>query len=146
MPQNQSQVSSRQSQEISSQKPNHIYERHLTLKERGFPLWIPQTNQNLDLDYRRKGVCIGDVGIITHSGAFSFLFNICLPRNHKTNPPILPEHFVQISPPIEARDTEKFDVFTNGSHLASASVKISQSGSAISCVRIHPYFCELITL
>ena len=135
MPQNQSQVSS-QSQEISSQKPNDIYERHLTLKERGFPLWIPDPNQNLYIDYRRTGVRIGDVGIITHSGAFSFLFNICLPHNHPVNPRMLPEHFAPISPPIEASDIEKFRAFKNGSHLASASVKISQRGSAISYVRI----------
>ena len=131
MPQNQSQVSP-QSHEISSQKPNDIYERHLALKERGFPLWIPDPDQNLHLDYRRTGVRIGDVGIITEFGAFFFLFNICLPRDHPVNPRMLPEHFAPISPPIEASDIGKFGVFKNGSHLASASVKISQSGSAIS--------------
>ena len=135
MPQNQSQVSS-PSQEIPSQKPNEIYERHLTLKGRGFPLWIPDPNHNLHLDYRRTGVRIGDVGIITDSGAFSFLFNICLPQNDPLNPRMLPEHFTPISPPILPSDIEKFRVFKNGSHLASASVKISQSGSAISCVQI----------
>ena len=133
MQQNQFRVSS-QSQEISSQKPNDIYERHLTLKERGFPLWIPDPDQNLHLDYRRTGVRIGDVGIITDSGAFSFLFNICLPHNDPVNPRMLPEHFAPISPPIEASDIGKFGVFKNGSHLASASVKIKQRGSSISCV------------
>src|SRR5882762_7675822 len=103
MPQNQSHVSS-QSQDISSQKPNDIYERQLRLKERGFPLWIPDPDQNLHLDYRRTGVRIGDVGIITHSGAFSFLFNICLPHNDPVHPRMLPEHFAPISPPIEATD------------------------------------------
>jgi hypothetical protein len=131
MAQNQSQVSS----QSSSQKSNDIYERHFTLKERGFPLWIPEPNQVLHLDYRRTGVRIGDVGIITHSGAFSFLFNICLPHNDPVHPRMLPEDFAPISPPIEASDIEKFGVFKNGSHLASGSVKKSQSGSAISCVK-----------
>ena len=134
MPQNQSQVSS-QSQN-SSQKSNDIYERHLTLKERGFPLWVPEPNQVLHLNYRRTGVRIGDVGIITHSGAFSFLFNICLPHNDPVNPPKLPDHFSPISPPIEDTDIDKFGVFKNGSHLASSSVKRSQTDSTISCVRI----------
>jgi hypothetical protein len=50
---------------------------------------------------------------------------------------MLPKHFAPISPPIEATDVEKFVVFENGSHLTSASVKkISQTGGAISCVRI----------
>ena len=135
MQQNQFRVSS-QSQEISSQKPNDIYERHLTLKERGFPLWIPDPDQNLHLDCRRTGVRIGDVGIITKSGAFSFLFNICLPHNHPLNPRMLPENFAPISPPIEVSDIGKFRVFKNGSHVASSSVNITQRGSAISCVRI----------
>ena len=105
------------------------------MKGRGFPLWIPDPNRALPLNYRRTGVRIGDVGIITHSGAFSFLFNICLPHNDPVNPPVLPEHFAPISPPIEATDIENYIVFKNGSHLASASVKKrSQTGTSISCV------------
>ena len=147
MPKKKSQVSS-QSQEISSQKPKDIYERHLTLKERGFPLWIPDPDQNLHLDCRRTGVRIGDVGIITDSGAFFFLFNICLPHNDPVNPRMLPEHFAPISPPIEVRDIGKFRAFKKGSHLASASVKISQSSSVIPCVRmlIHIFVSWLRTL
>jgi hypothetical protein len=49
---------------------------------------------------------------------------------------MLPEHFAPISPPIEATDIENFMVFKNGDYLASASVKRSQTGTAISCVRI----------
>jgi hypothetical protein len=135
MRKNHSQVSS-QSQEISSPKSNDIYERHLKLKKRGFPLWIPDPNQALHLNYRRTGVRIGDVGIITDSGAFSFLFNICLPYNDQVQPRTLPEHFSPISPPIEASDIGKFRVFKNGNHITSDSVKISQNGGPISCVRI----------
>ena len=138
MPQNQSQPSP-QSQEFFPKKSSDIYERHLMLKGRGFPLWIPDPSQNLHLGYRRTGVRIGDVGIITHSGAFFFLFNICLPHDHPANPQMLPEHFAPISPPIKTSDIETFRVFKNGSHLASGSVKISQRGNAISCVRIFIY-------
>ena len=119
-----------------TQGSNEIYERHLKLKKRGFPLWIPDPNQVLHLDYRRTGVRIGDVGIITDSGGFSFLFNICLPHDHPVNPRILPEHFAPISPPIEATDIEKVKVFKNGSHLSSASIKRSPQNTAISCVSI----------
>jgi hypothetical protein len=49
---------------------------------------------------------------------------------------MLPEHFAPFSPPIEATDIDNVKVFKNGSHLASASVKRSQTGTAISCVRI----------
>jgi hypothetical protein len=109
------------------------------LKGRGFPLWIPDPNRVLPLNYRRTGVRIGDVGIITESGAFSFLFNICLPHNDPVNPQMLPENFAPISPPIQATDIENFKVFKNGDHLASASVRRSQAGTAISCVRLLIY-------
>jgi hypothetical protein len=99
-------------------------------------LWIPDPNQHLHLDYRRTGIRIGDVGIINHSGGFSFLFNICLPHDHPVNPPTLPEHFAPISPAIEATDIEKFVVFKNGDHLASASIKKSSQSTATSYVSI----------
>ena len=122
------------------QKSNDIYERNLILKGRGFPLWIPGPNRVLHRDYRRTGVRIGDVGIITHSGGFSFLFNICLPHDNPVNPPVLPENFTPISPPIEATDIEDFVDFKNGSHLASASIKISPQNPTISCVSISLFF------
>ncbi|KAF8799351.1 hypothetical protein BYT27DRAFT_7217739 [Phlegmacium glaucopus] len=123
---NQPQVSS-QSQEIPLQKSNDIYERHLTPKGRGFPLWIPEPNHHLDPGYRRTGIHIGDVGIITHSGAFSFLFNICLPHDDPVNPQILPERFAPILPPISPMDIEEFVAFKKGSHLTSASIEKSQT-------------------
>ena len=131
----QPQISS-QTQEILYQKSNDTYERHLISKGRGFPLWIPNPCQVPHPDYRRTGVRIGDVGIITESGGFSFLFNICLPHDDPVNPTILPRDYSPISPPIEATDIEKFVVFRKGDHLASASVNRSQSSVAISCVPI----------
>ena len=119
---------------IPTQISNDIYERHLILKNRGFPLWIPGPKRSLHLDYRRTGVRIGDVGIITPDGGFSFFFNICLPHDHPVNPRILPEHFAPISPPIEATDIDDLDVYTGYSHLASASSSLS---TAISCVSIY---------
>ena len=126
-----------QNEELPLQKSNDIYQRHLVQKDRGFPLWIPDTNRVLHLDYRRTGVRIGDVGIITHDGAFSFIFNICLPHDNPINPRMLPERFAPISPPIEATDIESFVVFKHGSHLASgASIKKSQTSPAVSWVSI----------
>ena len=134
-------------QTIFTQKSNDIYERHLILKGRGVPLWIPDPNQLLHRDYRRTGVRIGDVGIINPSGAFSFLFNICLPHDDPVNPRILPEHFAPISPPIEDTDIERVEEFVNDCHLASASIKRSPQSTAISCVSIYVFFfCELRVL
>ena len=108
------------------QRGNEIYERHLSLKGRGFPLWIPEPNNRLPLAYRRKGINIGDVGIITPSGGFSYLFNICVPRGDPLNPRALPEDFAPLSPPLDPIDIREFSEFKPGSHLASASIENSQ--------------------
>lgn len=122
MPQNHSQLSS-QRREVSSQKSKDIDERHLILKGQGFSSRILDPNPVLHLDYRRTGVRISDVGIITHSGVLFFLY-ICLPHNYPVNPRIVPEQFAPMSPPIDASDIDKSIAFKNGSHLASASIKI----------------------
>ncbi|KIM40895.1 hypothetical protein M413DRAFT_445667 [Hebeloma cylindrosporum] len=110
-------------------KSNEIYENHLLLKGRGFPLWIPEPNRRLPLAYRREGVNIGDVGTITQFGAFSFLFNICVPHDNPINPRVLPEDFVPISPRLESLDIAEYVVFKAGSHLASASIEHSTNKS-----------------
>jgi len=101
------------------------------LKGRGFPLWIPEPNKRLPLVYQRKGINIGDVGIITPAGAFSFLFNICVPSNNPINPRLLPEAFAPISPPLDPLDITEFDEFKPGSYLASASIENSKSESDV---------------
>jgi len=116
---------------VSPQKSNEIYEHHLWLKGRGFPLWIPEPNKRLPLVYRRKGINIGDVGIITPAGAFSFFFNICVPSNNPVNPRLLPEGFAPISPPLDTLDITEFDEFKPGSYLASASIENSKSESDV---------------
>ena len=110
---------------VQQARSNVIYQRHLEVKGYGFPLWIPPANQNLPIQYRRTGVRIGDVGIITPDGAFSFLFNICLPRDDPVNRS-LPEDFYPI---YEVPETENFPIFGHDSHLTSALVEKTQANS-----------------
>jgi hypothetical protein len=107
----------------SPQNSNIIYEQRLGLKKRGFPLWIPEPNRQLPMPYQRRGVDIGDVGIITPSGGFSFLFNICLPRDSPLNPDDLPEEFSPIHPPIRPADIREFLEFKPHSYLVSAAIE-----------------------
>jgi len=102
---------------------NEVYESLLEPKRRGYALWIPAPNKNLPLPYQRKGVEIGDIGIITPDGNFSFLFNICVPRDDPINPRSLPQDFVPIQPPIDPIDIRKLAVFQEGSYLASTSIE-----------------------
>ncbi|KAF9476418.1 hypothetical protein BDN70DRAFT_776591, partial [Pholiota conissans] len=104
-----------------------IYEQQLLLKKRGFPLWIPEPNKRLPMVYQRTGVAIGDVGTYTASGGFSFLFSICLPRDHPYQPDDLPEDFVPIDPPLASRDLREFSEFKVGTYLASETIKAVKS-------------------
>ena len=123
-----------------------MYERHLTLKGRGFPLWIPQPNMQLPIPYRAKGVCIGDVGIVTAFGGFDFLFNICRERDDPINPEELPDDFTPIHPPLNPIDVRKFREFSSRSYLASSSIVESQTGEQTSCAYISFLFFILLML
>ncbi|KAF8181543.1 hypothetical protein BJ912DRAFT_611355 [Pholiota molesta] len=107
----------------SPDNSNTIYERHLEKKKKGFPLWIPEPNRSLPMQYRRKGVNIGDVGIITPSGGFFFLFNICSPHDDPINPRRLPEGFSPVHPPIDAMDIREYSEFKPESYLTSTAIE-----------------------
>jgi len=77
------------------------------------------------------GIRIGDVGVITPDGGFSFLFNICAPRDDPINPRILPEDFSPLHPDV---DIMEFSRFKSGSYLASASIEKKESESNAKCV------------
>jgi len=111
------------------QKSNEIYDHHLWLKGRGFPLWIPEPNKRLPLTYRKRGINIGDVGVITPSGGFFFFFNICVPSDNPINPCRLPEGFAPIDSPIEFLDVSEFNEFKPGCYLSSGFIENSKSES-----------------
>jgi len=83
----------------------------------------------LPLPYRREGIRVGDVGIF-QSGAFDFLFNICVPASDPINPDVLPEGFTPIYPPLNPVDMRGFPQFGKDSYLASSSISKSGTGSS----------------
>ncbi|KDR78141.1 hypothetical protein GALMADRAFT_245167 [Galerina marginata CBS 339.88] len=113
-------------QNLIVQRSSDIYYRLIAVKGRGSPLWIPGSNQSLEIGYQRQGTGIGDVGIITVAGSFDFLFNIFLPPDHPYNPPELPENFTPF--PFSPLDVQKHREFDDDSYLSSASVKKSRTG------------------
>ena len=112
-------------------KDNEIYERLLRRKGRGFALYVPEPDRQLPIAYQRMGIRIGDVGVITPDGGFSFLFNICVPRDDPINPRILPQDFSPLQPDV---DIMEFSRFKSGSYLASASIEKKESESNAECV------------
>ncbi|KAF4616813.1 hypothetical protein D9613_008361 [Agrocybe pediades] len=102
-----------------------IYYRHLAPKGRGSPLWIPEPNKQLPIEYQRTGMLLGDVGILAADGSFDFLFNACLPRDHPVNPQRMPEDYEPFI--LDPLDVQRQSEFKGASHLSSASIKRSCS-------------------
>ena len=91
------------------------------MKGRGSPMWLPGPSSTLPRTYQRRGITVGDVGIITASGGFDFFFNISLPANHPINQQGLPEGFSPL-PSLHPSDIHTRLQFSPNSYLASASV------------------------
>lgn len=72
-----------------------IYVHSLIRQSRGYPLWIPSPSVSLPVSYRSSGVRVGDVGIITPEGGFTFFFNVFHEAMHPINVEmLLPVDFV----------------------------------------------------
>jgi hypothetical protein len=78
--------------------PSDVYVRQLLPQRYGYPLFIPEPNENLPLEYRQIGISIGDVGIIMPDGSFSFLFNICAPADDPVHCYGVPDGFKSVHP------------------------------------------------
>jgi len=100
-------------------KDSEVYLRLMLKHKHGYPLYRPGPKRNLRMEYRKRGVRIGDVGRITPDGAFDFMFNIDSSQATSVNPPNLPTNFETI-PPIEIRSKR---YFKPGQHLLSEHVK-----------------------
>ena len=72
-----------------------------------------------------KGIRIGDVGLVTPTGSFDFLFNACLPADHPINPRVLPNNFEV----LQLADVSVNKNFDSGTLLLSEHVK--QAGEAL---------------
>ncbi|KIM72179.1 hypothetical protein PILCRDRAFT_804222 [Piloderma croceum F 1598] len=105
-----------------SSVPSDVYARQLLVKHYGYPLFVPEPDDGLPVEYRNKGTSIGDVGIITPDGSFDFLFNICVPANDPVNCYGVPDGFEHV-----LLDPGKISLLNNihppGSDVSSASVK-----------------------
>lgn len=106
-----------------------IYQDALGDEGHGFPLWVPSPNLNLHLTYRRHGVSIGDVGILTPFGAFDFLFNIFKPADDPINAAAPPGFQPLTSSRPNLTDTQRYPYFNEGVHIASQSIAAVQGAS-----------------
>lgn len=103
-------------------QPNHVYERQLLEKQRGFPLWMPECNLSWRVEKQKQGIRVGDVGLITKNGSFTYLFNITVPVGHPVQPSSMPEGYEPIQTHAEG-DISMCMYFKPRSCLTSLSVK-----------------------
>ena len=93
---------------------------------KSFPLWVPEPGLSLPLDYRLRGVSIGDVGLITPDGAFDYLFNICCPSTNPVNHNGVPEDFEPIRDWNYSADVNEVEfLYPPGGHVASSLIERS---------------------
>lgn len=101
-------------------------------RNRGYPLWIPSPNMLLPVCNRASGVRIGDVGIITPEGGFSFFFNVCYEATHPINASRrLPPDFVPFATSLSDCDIEAFKEYSAGNYLSDESVVRMDTGNEI---------------
>jgi len=118
-------VSSSPAQRLD-QRSSEIYHRNLVTKRRGSPLWIPEPPYNLPIPYQRRGVSIGDVGVLSASGSFDFFFNICYSREDPINSGGVPEGFEPLHPPLDNLNIRRVQEYDSGSYVASESIETSR--------------------
>src|ERR1700756_5687612 len=91
---------------VSSAVPfPEIYSRYIMGLQHGYPLHDPEPDLSLPPAARKKGVRIGDVGLVTRDGSFDFLFNVC-DQYREINPSRLPDSFEVIDSVDISKTTE----------------------------------------
>ncbi|PPQ83133.1 hypothetical protein CVT25_003710 [Psilocybe cyanescens] len=93
-------------------------------------MWDTKLQPNLPSPYEKRGICIGDVGVIRMAdGYFSFAFNLFLPHDDPLNTVDglnCPPGHVPLSPPTESEITSVPQYFLPGSVVASKGVTVTR--------------------
>ncbi|KIL64639.1 hypothetical protein M378DRAFT_78092, partial [Amanita muscaria Koide BX008] len=107
----------------------------------GYPLYEPRPDSRPSTEYWKKGVRIGDVGIVTKDGIFDFLFNVCPSQNPSINPSELPDDFEALECP-QIRVMEHH--FKTQTHLFNNTVnRIEEPGVRYKCLGPEGAILEL---
>ncbi|KAF9070255.1 hypothetical protein BDP27DRAFT_1512299 [Rhodocollybia butyracea] len=95
-----------------------LYSQLLIHKPHGYPLWDPKPDENSPDEWRKNGTSIGDVGYLSRTGSFIYLFNVCCLAEDPVNIGGVPPGFKKLEiDPRNIRGSE--DKHTPATHIAS---------------------------
>lgn len=126
----------------SVQRGFGIYRQHLAETGRGIPMWLPGPSSTLPDAYRRRGISVGDVGILMASGGFDFFFNIYLPADHAINQQGVPAGFSPL-PTLQPSDIYRNPEFGPNSFFVSTSVEGKNDSSYVCLLSRWPILTRL---
>jgi len=113
---------------VITQADHEIYYNQLSAKKRGSPLWIPGPGTHHSAQYRKQGISIGDVGIVTRDGRFDFLFNIFQPANGDINSRGAPRSFSCEN--LNQLEIDTTSIYGRKTYLTSESVRTLGNNSS----------------
>ncbi|KIM44528.1 hypothetical protein M413DRAFT_355425 [Hebeloma cylindrosporum] len=106
---------------------NQTYARSFFPSGHGYPLCQPNTVARVSQDFKQnRGICIGDVGILTRRTEFVFMFNIFLPADHRYNKDRTPDSFYPLDPLKDSEICTSVDYFPRGSVVTSKGIKVTR--------------------
>jgi len=107
--------------------PSETYASSLFASGHGYATFIPETITPVPDDFKaRRGISIGDVGILSEENDFIFAFNIFLAADHPYNKGKTPDSFRPLVPLNESEICTTVDFFPRGSVIASKGVEVER--------------------
>ncbi|KAF8731068.1 hypothetical protein AX14_005236, partial [Amanita brunnescens Koide BX004] len=97
----------------TSRARTHIYSLEMLIHGAGYPLYMPTPSIGLPPAYRKNGIRVGDVGVITANGAFEYLFNVCRyhDQDEGVTPTMFPGHLEPLKPDIRVNHKFATDTY-----------------------------------
>ncbi|KAF9039418.1 hypothetical protein BDZ89DRAFT_1060862 [Hymenopellis radicata] len=104
---------------FQDQRPCVIYRGCMLRQGNGVPFFLPGPSRSSPWSFRRKGLSIGDLVILTEEGSYNFLFNVHAPADHELNAGNVPTNFEPLKIPNRAT------VAANDEHATSFNMEAS---------------------
>jgi hypothetical protein len=103
--------------------PQDTYVKLLLPYHHGYPLWVPEPDENLPEAYRNRGVSIGDLGYISESGGFEYLFNVLESTEDEVNVDRTPDDFTPLALNTRTDIATRSQMYKPNTDISSVQMK-----------------------